>query len=184
MQQFTFILRDNTQKAFNSFSWFLLFLHLVVAAVISINATDKKQQVIAIVSIVVFVTIAVLLFLFKDQLKLYQLLLFVSMIVCWLLLSVWLAAVIISLIILFAYRVLKIKSSAFFSTENIIITRSLFKKMYSWAQVENIVLKDHLLSIDLKNNQLIQTDIAAESFTVDEILFNEFCLHQLQRLNT
>jgi hypothetical protein len=181
-QRFTLILKDNTQKAFNSFSWFLLFLHLVAAAAISINSPDKEQHVIAIGAIVLFTIIAGLLVLSKARLKLYHLLLFTWMIIFWLLLSAWLPAIVVALIILFAYRVLKIKSSVLFTSENIIITRSLFKKVYNWPEVENIVLKDHLLSIDLRNNQLFQTEIAAENYNIDEAAFNQFCNDQLKTL--
>jgi len=184
MQQFIIILKDNTQKAFHSFIWFLLFLHIVAASVISINVTDKTYHAIAIAAIILFTVIAVLLLLFKQQLKLYQLIFFISAISFWLLLSAWLPAIAVALIIAFAYRVLKIKSSVLFSSENIVITRSLFKKVYSWSQTENIVLKDHLLSIDLKNNQLIQTEIAIESYTIDEATFNQFCNSQLKTLNS
>jgi hypothetical protein len=184
VQQFTLILKDNTQKAFNSFIWFLLFLHLVAAAVISINSSDKDQHVIAIGAIVVFTVMAVLLFLFKDQLKLYQSITFILMILFWLLLSSWLPAIAVILMIVFAYRVSKTKSSAAVNAEKIIITTSLFKKNYSWPQIENIVLKDHLLSIDLKNNQLLQTEIAAESYDLDEASFNQFCNGQLKTLNS
>jgi len=183
MQRFTLVLKDNTAKAFRSFIWFLLFLHIVAASVISINATGKTYHTIAIAAIILFIVIAVLLLLFKRQLKLYQLMFFISAILFWLLLSAWLPAIAVALIIAFAYRVLKIKSTVSFSSENIVITRSLFKKVYGWSQIENIVLKDHLLSIDLKNNQLIQSEIAADSHAVDEASFNQSCTDQLKTLN-
>ena len=179
MNQFTITLKDNTQKAFNSFSWFILFLHLVAAAVISINSPDKDQHTIAIGAIILFAVVAGLLFVLKTQSKFLHLLLFLSMIVFWLLLSAWLPAIVVALVIVFAYRVLKIKSSVYFISEYIVITRSLFKKVYSWDQVEHIVLKDRLLSIDFKNNQLIQSEIAAESYATDEAAFNQFCREQL-----
>jgi hypothetical protein len=183
MQQFTIILKDNTQKAFNSFFWFLFFLHLVAAAVFSMSF-NEAQHTIALVAIALFFAIAALLILFKAQSRIYHMLLFTSMVVFWLLLSAWLPAIVVMLIIVFAYRILKVKSNASVTPENIVITRSLFKRVYSWDQIENIVLKDHLLSIDLKSNQLIQTEIAVESYTVDEAAFNEFCRHQLKTLNS
>jgi hypothetical protein len=180
IQQFTLILKDNTQKAFNTFSRFLLFLHLVAAAVISINSPYKDQHIIAIGAIVLFTVAVALLFIFKDQLKLYQSIAFISMIVFWLLLSAWLPAIVVALITLFGYRVLKIKSRVLFTSESIVITRSLFKKNYSWSQIDNTVLKDHLLSIDLKSNHLIQNEIAEESYNIDESSFNQFCLEQFR----
>ena len=44
MDQFVFTLKDNNQKAFNSFFWFLFFLHLIAAAVIAVNPSNSYQK--------------------------------------------------------------------------------------------------------------------------------------------
>lgn len=69
-----------------------------------------------------------------------------------------------------------------FDNEGIVIN-SLPKKQHRWAEVQNVVLKDGILTIDLRNNKLIQKPI--ESFTSDkeEQEFNEFCKERLGTLN-
>ncbi|MEI9959464.1 MAG: hypothetical protein WDM90_24805 [Ferruginibacter sp.] len=177
MNQFTFTLKDNTQKAFNSFFWFLYFLHLIAAFVIVINTKDKFQNNCAIAAIVVFIVLIALYYLLKNKISLYyfQLAVFAVMILFWLLQMAWLAAIIMLAIIAFSFFVLKRKSTAIFNKETVAIVRSLLKKTYQWKDIENVVLKDNLLSIDLKNNHLIQVEIAAESYSVDETSFNQFC---------
>jgi hypothetical protein len=185
MQQFTFILKDNTQKAFNSFFWFLLFLHVIAASVITINTQNELQKIYALIILflLILLTIAYYLPPFSIKWFSYQASMLVVMVFFWPLQSAWLLTIVVLAVIAFALVVLKTKSTALFAAENILINKSLFKKSYAWAEVENVVLKDHLLSIDFKNNHLIQIEITPESFNIDETTFNQFCLNQLQTLN-
>jgi cell division protein FtsW (lipid II flippase) len=181
MNQFAFILKDTTQKAFNSFFWFLCFLHLIAASVIIINTNNQQQKNFAIAIFTGLLLLTALFYLLKNKFRQhsYQLAMFILMAFFWPLQSAWLPAIVVIAVIVFSYLVVKKKSTAVFDTGNIIVSKSLFKKQYSWADVENVVLKDHLLSIDLKNNHLIQIEITSESFSIDETTFNQFCNQQL-----
>ncbi len=54
------------------------------------------------------------------------------------------------------------------------------KKIVDWQDLQNVVLKDGILTIDRKNNKIIQTEISLlESDAVNESEFNEFCRLQL-----
>ena len=50
-------------------------------------------------------------------------------------------------------------------------------------EINNIVLKDGLLTIDLKNNKLIQKEVNDEVLPSDEHDFNEFCRQRLSIKN-
>lgn len=56
---------------------------------------------------------------------------------------------------------------------------AFFKKQFHWKELNNIILKDGLLSIDFKNNKLIQQLIDDTHLRIDEKEFNEFCRQQL-----
>ncbi|MEK7200335.1 MAG: hypothetical protein AAB212_10525 [Bacteroidota bacterium] len=60
-----------------------------------------------------------------------------------------------------------------------IIINSLPKKSYTWSQIANVVLKDGLLTIDFKNNKLIQKAIESQTSVKEELEFNEFCISRL-----
>lgn len=60
-----------------------------------------------------------------------------------------------------------------------ILINSLPKKHYSWQQINNVVLKDGVLTVDLKNNKLIQKEIESSSSAREEAEFNEFCRTRL-----
>lgn len=48
---------------------------------------------------------------------------------------------------------------------------------YSWDKMANIILKDTILTIDFKNNKIIQAEIENEN--IDEKEFNDFVKHCL-----
>ncbi len=185
MNQFIFTLKDNNQKAFNSFFWFLLFLHVIIASVIVINTALKYQKIIAVTAIALYFFLTAAFYLLKNKFKLknYQLAVFVLMILFWLAQAAWLPCIIVIAAIVFAYKILRTKSMAIFSTENIILSKSLFKKEYAWGQISHVVLKDNLLTIDFKNNHLIQVEITTDSYGVNETAFNQFCFGQVGSQN-
>jgi hypothetical protein len=54
------------------------------------------------------------------------------------------------------------------------------KKTYNWNEFNNVILKDGLLTIDFKDNTLIQQLVERNTERVDEKEFNEFCYGILQ----
>jgi hypothetical protein len=63
--------------------------------------------------------------------------------------------------------------------DNGIIINSLPKKSYPWTEVTNVVLKDRMLTVDLKNNKLIQQETESDTSLAEEQEFNEFCRSRL-----
>ena len=69
---------------------------------------------------------------------------------------------------------LDIKPLITFDANGVSIQRALGIKNYPWSQFNNIILKDDLLTLDFKNNQLLQ--LAPDSTAnINEQSFNEFC---------
>ena len=77
-------------------------------------------------------------------------------------------------------RPLKVTPEVAFDTEELVFN-TVPKKKYLWDQVANVVLKEGILTIDLKNNKLIQKEIDADISEADEQDFNDFCRHQLKK---
>ncbi|MGC4103914.1 hypothetical protein [Ferruginibacter sp.] len=180
MNEFVFTLKDTTKKAFNTFFWFLYCVHLLIAALMIGNTENPLQKKTAIVSFAFWIIATILYYFFKHKFRLFrfQLAMFAAMLAFWLIQYAWLPAIFCAVIIVFVLRVFAIKSTAAFSTSGILIIKSLFKKQYHWKEVDNVVLKDGLLSIDLKNNHLIQAEIDPED-TTNAAEFNNFCKAQL-----
>lgn len=69
-----------------------------------------------------------------------------------------------------------------FSDKEIVIN-SLFKRRYQWAQFDNIMLKDGLLTLDFTNNRIIQREVEDdEEDEADEDEFNAWCRKQLNQV--
>jgi hypothetical protein len=69
-----------------------------------------------------------------------------------------------------------------FDDEGITIN-TFSKKYYPWSLINNVVLKDGLLTIDYKDNRLIQKEIEEQVSPVLESEFNEFCRSKLEARN-
>jgi len=66
-------------------------------------------------------------------------------------------------------------------SESRVFFPSFPKKKIDWQELSNLMLKDGLLTIDFKNNRIIQQQIADISSTIDEKEFNDFCRQQLNK---
>ncbi len=62
-----------------------------------------------------------------------------------------------------------------FSPDRVVIN-SLFRKRFQWSAFNNILLKDNLLTLDFKNNRLLQKEVdEEEEGDADEDEFNDYC---------
>jgi hypothetical protein len=60
-----------------------------------------------------------------------------------------------------------------FADDHIMINR-LFKKRIRWSEIENVVLRDGWLTIDFKNNRLLQKEIDTGESEASDDEFNEW----------
>src|SRR5699024_7238229 len=58
---------------------------------------------------------------------------------------------------------------------------SLLKRRYQWRDINNVVLRDGLLTIDFENNRLFQKEIDEGEKEASEKEFNIWSMDQLQR---
>ena len=73
------------------------------------------------------------------------------------------------------------KTNVMVQEDGVHLTR-VFKTVYfPWVAMENVVLKDSLLTVDFKTNKLIQIEIVEGNKLTDESEFNLFCTEQLKR---
>lgn len=77
------------------------------------------------------------------------------------------------------YQVSKRQLSARFSTDHIVCT-SFPVKTIEWSQLNNAILKDGILTIDFKNNKIIQAEIEDTANNINEKDFNDFCRQHLK----
>jgi hypothetical protein len=66
------------------------------------------------------------------------------------------------------------------SRSNVILPGLTGQRIIEWSQLTNLVKKDDLLTLDFKNNRLMQVEII-NADEVPENEFNQFCLQQLDK---
>ena len=66
-------------------------------------------------------------------------------------------------------------------SEKIIKYPSFPGKQIAWNELTNLVLKDGLVTIDFKNNKIIQQPILNSDWDINEEEFNDFCRKQLNK---
>lgn len=96
----------------------------------------------------------------------------------------WQGAVIIALLALM--YMISIRQLIVLVNSNHILYPSFPKKLIEWGELNNMILKDGLLTIDFKNNKIAQATIinGENDYDIDEKEFNEFCKMQLTSNNT
>lgn len=100
--------------------------------------------------------------------------------VLWLLWANYIAALLMVIFSFLSYYATKKIQITF--TDDEIIYPSFPVKKYAWSEVENVVWKDDILTIDLKSNKLLQLNINksfAEGF--DAAAFNEFAAQRISK---
>ena len=181
---YNFILKDNNQKAHSLFVWFLFFLHIVAAGVFTLNATDNNVKLSVYILLAFYAVIGLGYFFLKGKSKSLQTF---SLIMALLYANFWLkhvgviALMVFVLVYLFVIVVQRKKTTVLFNLQGVHITRIFKTVIYSWQQIDNVILKDNLLTIDFKSNKIIQAEIAETNESGDEKNFNEFCTQHLQQ---
>jgi hypothetical protein len=90
----------------------------------------------------------------------------------------WMVAIVIILDLLHTAATMK---KLVLISESSIIFPSFPSKKIQWSALNNLILKDGLLTIDFKNNRIIQQLTDETSGAVNEKEFNDFCRQQLNR---
>lgn len=73
------------------------------------------------------------------------------------------------------------KKSVYFNS-HVVEYKAFSYKRYKWNDFSNILLKDNILTLDFKNNKLLQAEIDP-AFAPDERIFNQFASEQLLKHN-
>ncbi len=187
MQQFEIVLKNEKRKFYDRFAIFLFILNGI--AVCFFLARSDLQQLsqgsfpgLIILALSLFLA-GLLVFSKSARQKKYAFIIASSCIVLyWALLNHWWIALIMT-VLLALYSISKRQLKVIIRNDHIFYP-SFPARKFGWEKLNNILLKDGLLTIDLYNNKIIQQMIDEEKTTVNEKEFNEFCKQQLQKART
>lgn len=180
MQKFEIVLMNEKIRSYEKISWLSLLINFFGLFFISININEKPIVNLQFIAAgIIFISVLYIL-LSKKTIKVDVVfnIAFIVAALGWFLSGfIWFSVINLLLLALkiIAFRKLELV----FSPEKIIFP-SFPKKTIQWAELNNVILKDEILTTDFKNNKLIQSHIDQFSSKVNETYFNDFCSQQLK----
>ncbi len=132
------------------------------------------------INIAVLVVLAAVLFFIDTLLTRLRLQVLLVAGVAAILLFIATHAIIFSVLIFVMAVVIKsvyVQPTAQFYDNEIKIKKTFVSKIYQWDNFNNVVLKDNLLTLDFKNNRVLQLEILDGNTSEKE--FNSFCASKL-----
>jgi hypothetical protein len=181
MKKFELLLKNEKTKSYNRISTLIIVLNLALFALFAVNLTDKKTRITGITGSVLLM-IFLLIPYFSEKIKneknkLYTLPALYTATILWLAMGYWWPAIICFLLSLL-YQVSKRPLFICFSQEKINYS-SFPKRELQWPELSNVILKDGILTMDFKNNRILQAETDQAGPAIIEKEFNDFCRQQL-----
>ena len=182
MQSFELLLKNEKLKQYNQIAFFIILINLLTFLFITIIVTNSEIRITAIIAASLLLLALIIESIFKGIRKNedspYKFIAENIIALTWLQIGYWWLGAIFFIIGLLYFES---KSKHIVSVlKKEIIYPSFPKKKIQWAELNNIMLKDGLLTIDFKNNKLIQQMID-ENSSINQQEFNDFCKQQLKK---
>lgn len=168
-------------RTYDLLGWLLISIHLIILIIIlilSANYEDRKWAGFGVALAIIFFLFEILFRKKKSNFSAIRACL-AYLPVIWIFRFNYYIPGIISLLLSILYFISKREFRVYISEDQIRFP-SFPVKSIKWAELNNLVLKDGLLTIDFKNNKLIQQAID-ENSPVNEQEFNEFCRQHLKK---
>lgn len=186
MREFEFVLKNDKNRLYHRFAILLLILNGLGIGVFlsrsnyqSLSDSPSGFIVLAAGVLVLFAYIVN-----KDLRKKESPFLIgcLCLVLYWILVGYWWIGMIV--VVLYILYIISIRELRIRVRTADIIYPSFPKKVFDWSELSNIIFKDGLLTIDLKNNRIIQQYVDESKTMVDEKEFNEFCKVRLNAAQT
>ena len=178
MKQFELILKNEKEVSYNRISVFLLVINLVGLLFTTYLKDFKSWVPFIMAAIAIFSTFIAFYFRNKNERSPLTGAFFVLSL-AWILANYWVVSVLNALFMIL--HIAALQKPIVRINESWVIYPSFPKKKIDWQELSNLMIKDGLLTIDFKNNRIIQQQIADISSTIDEKEFNDFCRQQLNK---
>jgi hypothetical protein len=179
MKNFELILKNEKEKFYRTISWIIIITNLLVFIYLSAAGNFKKIGPLVFVLLTILALIIPFYFKNKGEKPGLAAAFFVISLGWFNSDTYWWMGLIVFLFLIMD-RVSERKLVVKISPEKVIYP-SWPEKKINWNELNNLILKDGLLTVDFKNNKIIQQLILNPSQEPDEKEFNEFCQQQLNK---
>jgi hypothetical protein len=176
MQKFELEIKNERIKAYRTITLLIVVLNILVFIFLLFNPAKRTSALTSLIFIFLYS-----LYRFYIARKKQHGFYFDEWIF-FLLMILWTDAILVSIInmVLFLLYTISVQKSIYEFDPSAIKQKNFPWKKYQWSKLSNVILKDNLLTIDFKNNKLIQAEITNDD--INEKEFNEFAKEQLDLL--
>ena len=178
MKNYELILLNEKERSYKRISIFLLIINFISILYLTYENEFTKWGPLIISIVAAFSLFASYYFKNKNE-KIIFPGTFSLFAMAWLTAGYWIPAI-LNVAFLFLH-LLSLQAHVVNVSNSNVVYPSFPKKKIDWKELTNLILKDGLLTIDFKNNRIIQQKIDEASSTINEKEFNEFCLQQLKK---
>ena len=185
MDKFSIILPNEKRGTYKILTILISVINIVGFIYLSPNvADDSNAHILLVIGVSSTATPLTMYFFFKKgrESNFFQMLFsFFIASIFWMLLGFYLMSFLLFTFALTGMLALRKLNVEF--DKRLISYPSFPRKKIMWNEVSNLILKDNILTIDLKNNKLIQHTIKEnENKDLDETAFNTFVQQQLNNI--
>jgi hypothetical protein len=180
---YTFEITNRKKRYYTLLSNLFLLLTSVVYTLFRVSRYDlDTSSIFGSFILPVIITLVILLrfiFILRNKHILFTQLHFaIILAVCWALQQQYLFAAILFVLGVFEYLVNR--DTVCIVSEQSVRLNTFPARNYKWQQMENVVIKSGIFTIDRKDNHIFQVDVSDETLSFTEAAFNAFCEKQLR----
>lgn len=173
--EFELTLKNTKLKGYYLMGWLIIFLNLIAQTGLVFGNIDYQDQKIYPAVVVVLILFVIAAFGNRKIDRRTAIGIVITFIIfLWLKWNIWLFAALN--VVLYFFFFIATRKLGVVVTEKNITYPSFPAREIEWKELQNIVIKDGVLTIDFKNNKLLQAEIED---LPNENKFNEFCKTQL-----
>jgi hypothetical protein len=182
MEKYSLVLKNDRLKQYDRLALLILLINFAVLLFLLFSSTIRSVKIASLMGTVGLAIVLSIHFFLKrirhNQGSPYLHAGFFLVFLSWLLIGNYIIVAVI-VVLQLLYQVSK-KQAVINVFENEIVYTAFPARTFSWKELSNVLLKDGILTLDFKNNRIIQHEIVNSNRDVNEPEFNEFCRRHLQ----
>jgi hypothetical protein len=179
MPKFEIVLKNEKAKTYTTISWLIIALNFISFLYLGISGSvEKINQPFFAAGLLFCIFLFQLLVKKKNESEINKFSLSFSVVViAWIIMQFyWMAAL---NFFLFIFQDISRRRLVVLFFEDRIIYPSFPKRTIQWQELSQVILKDDILTIDLKNDKIFQNEIISD---VNDAELNEFCSSHILNL--
>jgi hypothetical protein len=180
MQSFKLVLKNEKVKQYKLFALLIIILNILILTFLAVTRSEIRFRCIGTVAWIA--ALFIIEYFAKQKHKEFSakgaaILLIIGVFLSF---KFWLPALIMALLAIL--YIISIRQFIVSVNASNIIYPSFPKRTIQWDELNNIIIRDGLLTLDFKNNKLTQVLVIVREneSALDEKEFNDFCRGQLE----